>query len=117
MKIRPAWPGQPDIEHEASWVVRAVAAQEFVNRGKQLDSQADRLEKTAKCLAYLLIVVDDDDRGLSLVMRRCPPSPWRRSEWGRCCPRAGGCQGNPFSWCCGDLDCEHIAAPVDGFDD
>jgi len=64
VKIQPTSPGQPDIEHKTSRTVRAATPEEFLSRGEQLDTQAYRSEQTLKPLAYLFIVVDDDDSGL-----------------------------------------------------
>jgi hypothetical protein len=64
VKIQPASPGQPDVEHKTSRTVRAAAPEESLNRGEQLDTQAYRSEQTLKPLAYLFIVVDDDNSRL-----------------------------------------------------
>jgi hypothetical protein len=67
VKIQPTSPGQPDIEHKTARTVRAGAFDELFNRGEQLDTQAYRSEQTPKPLAYLFIVVDDDDSKFSLA--------------------------------------------------
>jgi hypothetical protein len=73
VKIQPTSPRQPDIEHKTSRTVRATTAEELLNRGEQLDTQAYRSEQTLKPLAYLFIVIDDDDSRFSLARPHCPP--------------------------------------------
>jgi hypothetical protein len=86
VKIQPTSPGQPDIEHKTSRTVRAAAPEEFLNRGEQLDTQAYRSEQTLKPLAYLFIVVNDDDSRFNVARKgRCslcfsPQSSWVRRD-------------------------------------
>jgi hypothetical protein len=44
------------------------AIEAFLNRGEQLGAQADRSEKPPEYLAYIRIVVYDDDGRLSLAI-------------------------------------------------
>jgi hypothetical protein len=69
VKIQPASPRQPDIENEASGEVWAGAVQEFLHGAEQLDAQAYGSEKVLERLAYVLIVINDDDGGSRLVIR------------------------------------------------
>jgi len=72
VKIQPTSPGQPDIEHKTARTVRAGTPDEFLNRGEQLDMHAYRSEQTLKPLAYLFIIVDDDDSRFSFA-GNCQP--------------------------------------------
>ena len=69
VEIQPASSGQPDIENKASGNIGAGAIQEFLHRSEQLDAQAYRSEEALQCLADILVVINDDDGGSSLVIR------------------------------------------------
>jgi hypothetical protein len=73
VKIQATSPGQPDIEHKTTGTVRAGTPEEFLNRAEQLDTQAYRSEQTLKPLAYLFIVVDDEDSRFNLARSHCRP--------------------------------------------
>jgi hypothetical protein len=54
-------PWKADIEHETGRSVGSPRSEEVADRSKEVDGKADGTQQTAKRLADLRVIIDDND--------------------------------------------------------
>src|SRR5207302_10614833 len=92
LKLEPALSRQPDVEDHAPGEIGRMAIDEFLDRGKCLDAQSYGSQQPSERIAYIRIVVNDDDNRPSLVMGHDPSRSSRRLQTRRALAEQAGWQ-------------------------
>src|ERR1700686_547509 len=63
LKIETADSGKSHVQNQATWPIRALAAQELLRRSEGFGMQANRLQHALDGGTHEVIVIDDEHRG------------------------------------------------------
>src|ERR1700680_3988088 len=63
LKIETADSRKSHVQNQATWPIRALAAQEFLRRSEGFGMQANRLQHALDGGTHQVIVIDDEHRG------------------------------------------------------